>query len=66
MGNTDRIIRILVAAIVAVLYFTNIISGTLAIVLAVISGIFIVTSMVGSCPLYSIFGLRTCSLEENK
>ena len=60
MGNTDRIIRTILAAIVAVLYFTNIITGTLGIVLLVLAGVFVVTSFVSFCPLYALVGLNTC------
>jgi hypothetical protein len=63
MGSADRIIRTVIALIVATLYFTNVISGTVAIVLAVIGGIFILTSIVSFCPLYAIFGIKTCKTE---
>ncbi|WP_449404031.1 YgaP family membrane protein [Flavobacterium glaciei] len=59
MGSTDRIIRIALAAIVAVLYFTNTISGTLALVLGAFAIIFIITSFVSFCPLYYPFGIST-------
>jgi hypothetical protein len=59
MGLTDKIIRIALAAIVAVLYFTNTISGTLALVLGAFAIIFIITSFVSFCPLYSPFGIST-------
>lgn len=62
MGNTDRIVRILVAVVIAALYFTNVIGGTLAIILGVVAGIFILTSVVSFCPLYAIFGLNTCKV----
>ncbi|MDX2248266.1 MAG: DUF2892 domain-containing protein [Bacteroidia bacterium] len=62
MGNTDRIVRILVAVVIAALYFTNVIGGTLAIILGVVAGIFILTSVVSFCPLYAIFGLSTCKV----
>lgn len=52
MGNIDRIIRVLVAGVIAALYFTGVISGTLTIVLGALAGIFIVTSLAGFCPLY--------------
>jgi hypothetical protein len=52
MGNLDKAVRILVAIIIAVLYFTHIISGTIAIVLLVLAAVFILTSLVGTCPLY--------------
>jgi fatty acid desaturase len=60
MGSADRIIRIILAAVVAVLYFTNVITGTLAIVLLVIAGIFVLTSFISFCPLYALVGLNTC------
>lgn len=59
MGTIDKVIRILVAVVVVVLYFTNIISGTLAIILLILSAIFIVTSLISLCPLYLPFGLST-------
>ena len=59
MGNIDKIIRILIAIVVIVLYFTHQISGTLAIVGLVISGIFILTSFISFCPLYLPFGIST-------
>ena len=66
MGNIDRIVRILIAAVVAVLYFTNVISGTVAIVLGVLAIIFVATSLVSFCPLYAIFGFKTCPTEQQK
>jgi hypothetical protein len=59
MSSTDSIIRILIALIVAVLYFTHVISGTLAIVLGVIAVIFILTSFISFCPIYYIFGISS-------
>ncbi len=66
MGNIDRIVRILIAVVVAALYFTNVISGTLAIVLGVLAIVFLATSMVSFCPLYTIFGLSTCKVDQSK
>ena len=60
MGTADRIIRILVAAFVAILYFTGTVSGTLGIVLLVLAGVFVATSVVSFCPLYAPFGISTC------
>lgn len=60
MGSTDKIIRIIIAIIIAVLYFTHVISGTWAIALLILAAVFILTSVIGYCPLYSIFGLKTC------
>lgn len=60
MGNADRAIRILAAIAVVVLYYTGTISGTTAIVLLVVAGVFILTSIVGLCPMYSVLGINTC------
>ncbi|MBZ0097744.1 MAG: DUF2892 domain-containing protein, partial [Taibaiella sp.] len=60
MGNTDRTIRILLAIVIAGLYFGNIITGTLGLVLLVLAVVFLLTSLVSFCPLYAIFGLNTC------
>lgn len=61
MGRTDSIIRIIVALAIAVLYFTGQISGTTAIVLGILAAVFLITSLVGFCPLYVPFGISTCS-----
>jgi len=59
MGTVDKVIRILIAVIVVVLYFTHVIYGTLAIILLALSAIFVVTSLLSFCPLYLPFGLST-------
>ncbi len=59
MGTADRIVRLLVVAIIAVLYFTHTISGTLALVLGVFAVIFLLTSFVSWCPIYAALGLST-------
>jgi len=59
MGTLDRIIRMALVVLVAVLYFTNVISGTLAIILGVVALVFLITSLVGVCPLYMPFGIST-------
>jgi hypothetical protein len=61
MGWIDRTIRILIAVAVLILFFTNVISGTLAIVLLAFSGIFILTGILGFCPLYTLMGCSTKS-----
>ena len=60
MGSTDRIIRFIVAAIIAVLYYTGTLSGTLGLVLLILAGVFVLTSLVSFCPLYAPFGFSTC------
>ena len=60
MGGADRVIRVIIAAIIAVLYFTKVIPGTLGIVLLALAGIFVLTSLISFCPLYLPFGINTC------
>ncbi len=65
MGSADRGIRVILATLVAVLYFTNVISGTTAIILAVLAIVFVATSITSFCPLYLPFGLSTLRKKMN-
>jgi drug/metabolite transporter superfamily protein YnfA len=60
MGITDRIIRLILALVVSVLYFTNVIPGTFGIVLLAFAGVFVLTSFISFCPLYFPLGINTC------
>ena len=64
MGNTDRLIRLLLAILVAILFYTNVIGGIFGIVLMVIAGVFVVTSLVSFCPLYTLIGVNSCSAKK--
>lgn len=66
MSNIDRGLRTLLAVAIAILYFSNVITGTLGIVLLVVAVVFLGTSLISSCPLYSLFGWSTCPLERSK
>ena len=66
MGSADKIIRFVIAAVIAVLFFTDVISGTLGIVLLVLAGVFVLTSFISFCPLYLPFGIKTCRAKEEK
>jgi hypothetical protein len=59
IGTIDKAVRLVVAAIILLLYFTNMISGTLALVLIVLAMILTLTSLIGICPLYMLFGINT-------
>jgi hypothetical protein len=59
MSSVYRIVRLVLVALVAILYFMNVISGTLALVLGIVAVIFLVTSLVSFCPLYALFGFST-------
>ncbi len=64
MGSADRIIRLIIAALVVILFLTNVISGTLGIILMILAGVFVATSFISFCPLYAIFGASTCKVKE--
>jgi len=59
MGTVDRIIRFVFAVAVAVLYFTGVISGALAVILGILAVVLLLTSIIGFCPLYAPFKLST-------
>jgi len=59
MGTIDRIIRVSLAVLVAILYYTDVISGTWAIILGILAVVFLATSLIGFCPLYLPFGIST-------
>ena len=63
MGKTDRLIRVIIAIVVSALVVGNILTGTLAIVLLALAGVFLLTSIISFCPLYTLFGLNTCPKE---
>jgi hypothetical protein len=65
MGTTDRVLRVVAAVIVAVLYYNGTITGTLGLTLIVLSVIFVLTSLVGFCPLYLLFGMNTCEQKKS-
>ncbi len=60
MGTLDKTIRILIAVVIVALFVTKVVCGTLAIVLLIFAAIFVITSFVSFCPLYTLFGIKTC------
>jgi hypothetical protein len=66
MGSANKAIRILLAVAIGLLYFTNVISGTVAIILLIFAAVFILTSLIGFCPLYLPFGLTTLRKKTQK
>lgn len=60
MSSIDRIIRVILAVVMGILYFTGTVTGTLGIVMLVLGGVFVLTSLISFCPLYAIFGISTC------
>jgi uncharacterized RDD family membrane protein YckC len=59
VGYIDRIIRLLLAMLIIVLYYTDVISGTVALVIMIVMGILLITSFFSFCPLYYPFGINT-------
>jgi hypothetical protein len=66
MGSTDKTIRIIIALVIAGLYFGNVITGTLGVVLLIFAVVFLLTSLVSFCPLYTIIGVNTCKTDGKK
>ncbi len=66
MGTADKVVRIAIAATIAILYFTNQLSGTGAIILMVLAVVFVLTSFISFCPLYLPFGISTRGKKEKK
>lgn len=60
MGTTDKIIRIFIAVVLAALFFTKTISGTMGYIALAVAGVFLLTSLVSFCPLYTVLGMNTC------
>lgn len=64
MGSTDRVIRLLLAVVFAALYFTDTVTGTFGYVLLALGGVFVLTSVVSFCPLYTLVGFSTCPVKK--
>jgi hypothetical protein len=64
MGSADRIVRVLLAVVFSILYFTGTVTGTLGVVLLILGGVFVLTSVVSFCPLYAPFGISTCPVKK--
>ncbi|NHM07848.1 DUF2892 domain-containing protein [Flavobacterium sp. CYK-4] len=66
MGSADRIIRVIIAAIIGFLYFSGTITGTVGVILLALSVVFVLTSLVSFCPLYAPLGISTCAVKDKK
>lgn len=66
MGSVDKISRVLLAAVFGLLIYFEVVQGVLAYVLAAISAIFVLTSLMRFCPLYTVLGLNTCKVHHEK
>lgn len=63
MGTADKRIRLIIAAVIAVLYFMGLIKGTIAVVFLVAGIILALTSLIGFCPIYKLVGINTCKIK---
>jgi hypothetical protein len=59
MGSTDKMVRIILAIVIAILFFTNVISGVLGTILLILAVVLVLTALLGFCPLYALLGFRT-------
>jgi hypothetical protein len=66
VGNTDKLIRIILAIVLGTLYLTNTVSGVLGIVVLVFAIILVATSLISFCPIYPLFGINTCPNKNKK
>ncbi|MBK8949657.1 MAG: DUF2892 domain-containing protein [Flavobacteriales bacterium] len=64
VGNIDRIVRILLALVFGYLYFSGTVAGMVGTVLLVLGGIFVLTALLGTCPIYSLIGVSTCPVKQ--
>ena len=64
MGKTDKLIRMIVALVIASLYYFGYISGSLALVLLAIGVVLALTSVLNFCPLYKLVGINTCEVKK--
>ncbi len=60
MGSFDKTVRLLIAALLVVLYFLGVVEGVLGTVALVVAAVFTLTSVISFCPLYAVFGINTC------
>lgn len=64
MSNADRIIRLIVSAVLVGLYLSGTVTGTVGLVLVILAAVFTLTSVISFCPLYTIFGISTCAVKK--
>lgn len=65
MGSVDKTIRIIIAAVLVILYFTKMITGTLGLIALILAAVFLLTSVISFCPLYYPFGINTCPKKDS-
>jgi hypothetical protein len=66
LGSADRVVRLILAAVLGFLYYNKTVTGTLGIIFLVLAVVLLLTSFISFCPLYAIFGLKTSKIKEVK
>ncbi len=66
MGTIDKVLRIIIAAVITGLFAADVISGTVGIILVLFAFVFVATSIVSFCPLYTLLGVSTCPVKKEK
>jgi len=64
MGNADKMVRILIAIAIIALYYTGVIEGMLSIILMAVGIVLLITVLANFCPLYTLFGIKTCKTKD--
>lgn len=64
IGTADKLVRFIIAAVFAILYFTGVVSGTLGIILLVLAAVLVITSLLSFCGLYTVLGISTCKVKK--
>lgn len=59
MGKADKIVRVLIAVLFTVLFLNQVVTGVMGIILVILAGVFLLTSVIGTCPLYLPFKINT-------
>lgn len=63
MNQTDRVVRLIVAALLSIMYYLDVIHGILGYIGLALAVIFVATAFVRFCPIYALFGWSTCKRE---
>jgi hypothetical protein len=66
VGLTDRSVRIVIAAILAILYFSGVVTGTIGIILLIVAAVALITGLFRICGLYALLGINTCPNQRKK
>jgi len=60
MGGLDKVIRVILALVAGLLVYFEVVNEILAYILLTLASVFVLTSLIGFCPLYGIFGINSC------